>query len=246
MIILLLLLTAVPVAAGYLRCSEEPIYAPSEADRAVARTAGEPEETVVTRQEVYTAVLHGQTVRCFDPMLPAGTEQVLREGKNGELRCRAEVTYRGSKEILRRVLEENVIQQPVDGVVAVGTGQGLEEPDLQALPVAGNGILELPTGEILTYSDVLTSLATAYCDKGLTATGTQARVGAIAVDPDCIPYGTRMFIVTLDGEYIYGIATAEDCGSKEYIHDTRIDLHFDTYAECRQFGARWCRVYILG
>ena len=109
----------------------------------------------------------------------------------------------------------------------------------------GNGLIRLPTGEVLTYSNEITSLATAYCDKGLTATGTQARVGAIAVDPECIPYGTRMFIVSMDGEYIYGIATAEDCGSKAYIYDTRIDLHFDTYQECRQFGARWCKVYFL-
>ena len=108
-----------------------------------------------------------------------------------------------------------------------------------------DGLIYLPTGEVLTYDRVMTSLATAYCDKGLTATGTQARVGAIAVDPEVIPYGTRMFIVSKDGEYIYGLATAEDCGSKKHIYDTRIDLHFDTYAECRAFGARYCRVYFL-
>ena len=247
-ILLLILLAAAAVAAGLLCCAAD-TYAAKDAAEVQLRTAPEPEipeeERILVREEIYSAVLHSQTVYCFDPMLPAGTEQVLREGKNGELLCRAEVTYRDGKEMLRQVQEERVTKQPVDGIVAVGTGQGLKMPDLQALPVAGNGILTLPTGEVLTYSEVITSLATAYCDKGLTATGTQARVGAIAVDPDYIPYGTRMFIVTLDGEYIYGIATAEDCGSKEYIHDTRIDLHFDTYAECRRFGARWCRVYIL-
>ena len=98
---------------------------------------------------------------------------------------------------------------------------------------------------MLTYSRVISSLATAYCDKGLTATGTQARVGAIAVDPEYIPYGTRMFILSKDGEYIYGIATAEDCGSKEHIYGSRIDLHYDTEEECVQFGARMCWVYVL-
>ena len=105
--------------------------------------------------------------------------------------------------------------------------------------------ITLPTGEILTYDRVISSLATAYCDKGKTATGTQARVGAIAVDPKYIPYGTRMFIMSKDGEYVYGIATAEDCGSKQFIYGTRIDLHYDTRAECRQFGARMCWVYFL-
>ena len=92
-------------------------------------------------------------------------------------------------------------------------------------------------------------LATAYtCEgwgrPGITATGTIARVGAIAVDPRIIPYGTRMFIVSDDGEYIYGIATAEDCGKS--IKGMRIDLYFDSVAECNTFGIRDCTVYFLG
>ena len=110
----------------------------------------------------------------------------------------------------------------------------------------GNGLIILPTGDVLTYRNEITSLATAYCDKGKTATGTQARVGAIAVDPEVFPYGTRFYIQTRDGEYIYGIATAEDCGSKEFIYGSRLDLYFDTRRECIQFGARSCDVYILG
>ena len=90
--------------------------------------------------------------------------------------------------------------------------------------------------------------ATAYtsgiADVGyITATGTKARVGAIAVDPKVIPYGTKMFIVTEDGEYVYGEATAEDCGGA--IKGNRIDLFFDTVEECYAFGARMCQVYFL-
>ena len=73
-----------------------------------------------------------------------------------------------------------------------------------------------------------------------------ARVGAIAVDPEVFPYGTRFYILTKDGEYIYGVATAEDCGDKRFIYDTRLDLFFNTKRECVQFGARMCDVYILG
>ena len=40
-----------------------------------------------------------------------------------------------------------------------------------------------------------------------------------------------------------GIATAEDTGSLILGH--RIDLYYDTYDECVQFGARNCIVYIL-
>ena len=200
---------------------------------------------VVKEEQTYTAVLAHDTVICSDPTLAADAELVLTEGIDGEVTCTATVVYVNGVETERTVLSETVTRQPVDEVIAVGSDLDGEAEEL-ALPVIGDGVITLPTGEVLTYTDVIRSYATAYCDKGLTATGTQARVGAIAVDPTVIPYGTRMFIVSEDGQYIYGIATAEDCGSKDHIYGTRIDLHYDTEYECIQFGARYCQVYILG
>jgi len=92
-------------------------------------------------------------------------------------------------------------------------------------------------------------VATAYthtdagCDF-ITATGTTVRWGTVAVDPRFIPYGTRMFIMTSDGSYIYGISVAEDCGGA--IKGDRLDLYMPTYYECIQFGIRDCMVYFLG
>ena len=65
------------------------------------------------------------------------------------------------------------------------------------------------------------------------------------MDPTFIPHGTRMFIITNDGEYIYGIATAEDAGDRNII-GRRIDLWFPTREECIQFGYRECTIYFLG
>lgn len=200
---------------------------------------------VVRQEQTYSAVIPCATLCCGDPTLPVGTQQLLREGRNGEMLRTAEVTYINGTEDSRRILSEQVLVQPVDAILAIGTGQLVQEPEPSTLPVIGNGLITLPTGEVLSYSRVISSLATAYCDKGKTATGTQARVGAIAVDPEYIPYGTRMFIMSKDGKYVYGIATAEDCGSKEHIYGTRIDLHYDTRKECIQFGARMCWVYFL-
>ena len=197
------------------------------------------------QEQIYTAVLPREILYCCDPTLAIGEERILTPGQDGEVLRRAEVVYTNGVETERKILWEELLIQPLTEVVAVGTGQLTENPKKDILPVIGNGLIRLPTGEVLTYSKVISSLATAYCNKGLTATGTQARVGAIAVDPEYIPYGTRMFIMTKDGEYIYGIATAEDCGSKQFIYGTRIDLHYDTEAECIQFGARMCWVYFL-
>ncbi len=197
----------------------------------------------IRQEQTYTVTMPLETVYCADPMLPVGTHLVLIQGRNGELLRRAMVTYINGAEVSRQILSEEVVIQPVTGVIAIGTGR--TEPEEQCFPIIGDGLIRLANGEVLSYSRVISSLATAYCDKGLTATGTQARVGAIAVDPAYIPYGTRMFILSKDGEYIYGIATAEDCGSKDHIYGTRIDLHYDTREECIQFGARMCWVYIL-
>ena len=198
----------------------------------------------VQQEQTYTVTLPLEMLYCCDPTLPIGTHQVLTQGQCGELLRTARVTYINGKEVHREVLREEVITPPVTGVMAMGTG--LPQPEeAEVMPLIGNGRIHLPTGEVLHYSRVISSLATAYCDKGLTATGTNARVGAIAVDPEYIPYGTRMFILSKDGQYIYGIATAEDCGSKEHIYGTRIDLHYDTEEECVQFGARMCWVYVL-
>lgn len=111
---------------------------------------------------------------------------------------------------------------------------------------AGGGTLTTASGDVISYKKVMTCTATAYSCEGYvghTATGTIARVGAIAVDPRVIPYGTRMYIVSNDGKYIYGYAVAEDCGGA--IKGNKIDLYFNTIAECYQFGRRECTVYIL-
>ena len=98
------------------------------------------------------------------------------------------------------------------------------EPEPEEDAVSGNTITT-SDGQVLSY------------------TGTSARYGAIAVDPSVIPYGTRMYIVSDDGNWIYGVATAEDCGGA--IKGNIIDLYFDDYSTCIQFGRRSCTVYIL-
>lgn len=202
--------------------------------------------SVLQQNQTYTAALKYETVLCTDMSLPTGTQVVLTEGVDGEMVCEAAVTYINGQETQRTVLSERVTRQPVNEVIAVGCSNKTEEPEEAITYVIDEDTITLSTGEVLTYTDTLRSLATAYCTKGLTATGTQARVGAIAVDPKVIPYGSRLFIVSEDGQYIYGIATAEDTGDPQFIHGSRIDLHYDTREECVEFGARYCTVYILG
>lgn len=88
---------------------------------------------------------------------------------------------------------------------------------------------------------------TAYCPcetccgewaDGITATGTTAQQGiTIAVDPQIIPYGTR---VTIDG-HTY---TAQDCGGA--IKGKRIDVFFDRHEDAQAFGVQYHKIYVGG
>lgn len=202
----------------------------------------------ITAQSVdtYTAVIPFETVYQETNLLKAGTEVVLTQGVNGEKVCTAEVTYTNGKETGRNVLTETVTTEPVAHVVAVGIGDGTVK---NGKPIIGDGVIIAPNGDVLTYDKVDKFSATAYthtdpgCDM-ITATGTTVHVGTVAVDPSVIPYGTRMFIVSKDGRYIYGVSTAEDCGKS--IKNKKVDLYFPTYNQCIQFGVRDVYIYFLG
>ena len=204
---------------------------------------------VRTVQTVDTYVVEEvfEIVTCEDPSLPAGEEKILVAGVNGQLQKKASVVYANGVELSRTVLEEIQLQAAVNQVVAVGTGENVGAKNTQ--PLIGDGVIVLPTGEVLTYTSTGQFVATAYskynagCDD-ITATGTNVRWGVVAVDPTVIPYGTRMFIVSNDGKYVYGVGTAEDCGGS--IKGNRLDLYMDTDPECFQFGRRDCTVYFLG
>ena len=154
-----------------------------------------------------------------------------------------------------------MLQPAVNAVVAIGgeapeqtititdeVTEAMEQAKETGKPVILSGLIVTPDGQLLTYGREGVYRATAYhnSDPGCTiwtALGTLCRVGAIAVDPTVIPYGTEMFIVSNDGKFIYGYAVAEDCGSS--IKGNRIDLYYDSVEECNRFGIRDCTVYFL-
>ena len=203
-------------------------------------------DSVVQRSQTYTADIPYETTYCYDPGLGAEEQRVMVAGQAGQLQITASVVYVNSMETSRTVLSENVVEQPVTEVIVVGTGEATD--GAANTPAIGDGVIVTDDGQVLTYSKKAQFKATAYThtDEGCnttTATGTTVRVGTVAVDPTVISYGTRMFIVTNDGSYIYGIGTAEDCGGA--IKGNRLDLYFETTAECWQFGVKSCTVYFL-
>ena len=204
--------------------------------------------TIVVEEQTYTVAVPYETVNVDDDDMKKGKTKVKTAGVEGEKVCVDKVTYVNGVETARELVSEEVTLEPVNEVVAVGTGKNLVTKYSSGV-IVGDDTITLPSGEVLTYTKAKTFKATAYthtdagCNK-TTATGTTVRWGTVAVDPRVIPYGTRMFIMTTDGSFIYGIATAEDCGGA--IKNDRIDLYMPTYSQCIQFGRRNCTVFFIG
>lgn len=100
----------------------------------------------------------------------------------------------------------------------------------------------LPTN----YEYCIEGKSTAYYGGTRTATGTTPRQGSVAVDPRLIPYGTEMWIVSLDGSHVYGYCRAEDTGGFIYFRNgALVDLYMHSYDDCCNWGWRGVRVYIL-
>ena len=173
-----------------------------------------------------------------------GDEKVTTEGVNGELKHPTKITYFNGQEVSREVVATEETVAPVNQVIK----QGPFEAEKGKLTI-GDGVIVTADGDVYTYTHTMKAKATAYthtdagCDK-ITATGTTVHWGTVAVDPRQIPYGTKMFIVSNDGKYVYGLSAAEDCGGS--IKGNRIDLYMPTTKQCFAFGMRNCTIYFLG
>ena len=212
---------------------------------------------LTTYETELAELLPYQTVRRENPELELGQEQVVQTGRQGRVIETTRIVTDPDGTVHRSDLGRSVAEEPVDEIVEYGTRLpavaasylSVTSDVLTHVNAAedGSGVLTTASGQTLRYARALTVKATAYTTERQswkkTATGTIARVGAIAVDPKVIPYSTRMYIVSSDGTITYGVATAEDCGGS--IKGNRVDLFFDTYSECINFGVRSCTVYIL-
>lgn len=85
---------------------------------------------VATTTDVYTAKISYETVKEKTDSLYIGETKVKQEGKNGKQTVTAEVTLVNGIETERTVLSKEVISEPVEKIVLVGT----KEPDPVTVP----------------------------------------------------------------------------------------------------------------
>lgn len=219
--------------------------AASQSKEASQQMQAPPQKTVTKQIRTVETVLPYTERRAVGAGLALGEETVRSPGEEGKMLQTVLITCEDGMEVSRTVLTEHTVKVPKERVILYGEDRTATVLTHPADPIAADGILTTPEGETYRYSRILSCTATAYSCEGYTGTtaiGTTARVGAVAVDPNYIPYGTELYIVSDDGAYLYGYATAEDCGNFRGYH---VDLYFDTVDECWTFGRRTCTVYVL-
>lgn len=187
-----------------------------------------------------------KTKTTYSGDLKVGTKEITREGKDGV----KEVTYTeklvNGVSVEKKETKSVTLTKAVSKKVTVGVKTTKKNSKYISTLSPKTEIKLDKNGVPVNYKSKMKVRATAYTHTGhRCATGVKPQPGYIAVNPKVIPYGTKMFIKTSDGKYVYGYAVAADTGGFIRKHPTGVDLFFDTESECRKFGVRAVEIYIL-
>lgn len=195
----------------------------------------------------YTEAIPFETQSEYTLALNKGVTKVTKPGVKGiKLVNYTEKTVNGVS-TLKEIVSSTVLTQPVNAVQLVGTKPVATNSSNWISTLVPAKTIELDVNNVpVKYKSKMTVRATAYTYTGNNcSTGVKPQPGYIAVNPKVIPYGTKMFIKTVDGKYIYGYAVAADTGGFIKKYPTGVDLFFETEKACVNFGVRQAEIYIL-
>lgn len=212
------------------------------------------------KEEIETEIVdYGFVTKETDDMY-LGVTMIDTYGVEGEKELTYKCKYIDGELVDTELIKEEITIEPVDQVELVGTYEEpyYEEPEYDYsydedysdnLYTPGEGgTFTDHNGDKVSYTKVYTGSATAYyaAEGSNTASGTPVYKGGVAVNPDLIPYGTQLYIVSSDGSLVYGYATAVDTGGALMSGEALVDVFYPTYDECVIWGRRDVTVYVLG
>ncbi len=216
-----------------ITCGEEDLLS-HDASEAVTDGMKIKVDRVTGERITVTESIDFETEKVKTNKLFVGETEVEQEGKKGKREKIYAVTYVNGEEAERELVSSEVVEEPVNKVVLVGTKEK---------PVVKTGSFKASSSAPSSYKKVYQMTCTAYSAGGTTATGRPAKWGVVAVDPDVIPLGSKVYVETVDGKYIYGTAVAADIGGA--IKGNKIDICVNNRSEAYSFGRRQVYVYVL-
>ncbi|RPF51190.1 G5 and 3D domain-containing protein [Aquisalibacillus elongatus] len=187
----------------------------------------------VTKEKVTEEVeIPYETVRENDSDLLRGNQEVVKSGKEGKKVETYEVTKENGEVVSRELVDEEVVEDSVNQVVAVGTKAPVTLVDSK--------------GEWMNFTS---TKYTAFCDgcTGSTATGVDVSntiyyngMRIIAVDPSVIPLDSIVEVKVGNNTFK---AIAKDTGGA--IKGKKIDILVDSKQEAWNWGYRSVQVRML-
>lgn len=168
-----------------------------------------------------------------------GNDKLVTKGEDGERRTVRRIVYRDGILSSREIMNQIILKETVNEVKIVGT-----KIRYQTNLTGDTRVWKpKPTKDEIKKTMVAEEV-TAYTHTGSrTATGRRPRVGYVAVNPNIIPYGTKLYIPG------YGYCTAQDTGAFRHENGgnkNQIDLFMETEKECKKWGRkRNVTIYIL-
>ena len=139
---------------------------------------------IITSRQIDVAY---ETEYIEEPSMLVGQEKVVQEGVNGKSIITLKETYIDDEVVSSEEMSSEVITEPVKEIVKKGTSYG------------NNDSIDVSS---LSYSKKMTVQATGYTPydpgcNGITASGTKAEKGVIAVDPKVIPMDQRFIFLDM-------------------------------------------------
>ncbi|WP_077298842.1 G5 and 3D domain-containing protein [Virgibacillus pantothenticus] len=207
---------------------------------------------VKTEKDHVTEEMAFETEEREDSNLPKGEERVLTEGKAGKVKKVYQIVKENGKEVSRDLIDEEVVEESKNRIVAIGTKEAQQDNDLVTLankqPKSNNKPSTVSTAkeEQTSSGNTFTMSASAYTAScggcsGFTTTGIDLNANpnmkVIAVDPSVIPLGSRVWV---EG---YGEAVAGDTGG--HIVGNRIDVHVPSKKAAYSWGVKTVTVKVL-
>lgn len=185
-----------------------------------------------------------------------GNDYTKSKGKDGEKEVLYRDKYVDGVKVGSEAVSEKILKEPVNQVVVRGTKE--PEPG-RKVTVGKSKVVQTVSNFALpskykidenlvpeSYTKKFVGPGTAYHGGYRTSCGKIPEPGYIAVDPDVIPYGSKLWIVSNDGKYVYGYAIAADTGGFAWNGSgTLADLYFKSTPDCIQFGRRDITIYVL-
>ena len=173
------------------------------------------------------------------PLLRSGRSRLLQEGATGKKILTYGETTRDGVVEEAQLLGENIVLRPTTQIHLVGGNVPVSPYDF-GYTIVDNA----PT----VYKSVITNAkATGYSAGGNArgASGNSLSAGHVAVNPNVIPFGSKLYITSADGSFVYGYAIASDTGTGLIEGIIDVDLFYDTYLESLLNGLRTVNIYVL-